>query len=97
MLKNMNKFIRHFGSNKYETFTKIWMNRLMWFFCAWVTCSYVLAFLGKDNIALGLSKIVVTAGIGGFASYMAKSYFETKEQEKNKIKSKNNKEEEGVE
>ena len=69
-----------------KTFTKIWISRLLWFSCAWISCSYVLAFLDKGNIAIALSKVVVTVAIGGFLGYMCKSFFETKEAEKIKHK-----------
>ena len=44
--------------------------------------SYVLAFLGKTEIAENLSMTVVTAIIGTVITYCIKSFKETKEAEK---------------
>ena len=44
--------------------------------------SYVLAFLGKTEIAENLSMTVVTAIIGTVITYCIKSFKETKEEEK---------------
>ena len=46
---------------------------------AWVWCSYILAFLGKTDIAEGLSKVAVTEIIGVVLVYCAKSLFEKRE------------------
>ena len=44
--------------------------------------SYILAFLGKDNIAETLSVAVVTEVIGVLAVYMVRAYFDTKSEKK---------------
>lgn len=44
--------------------------------------SYVLAFLGKTEIAENLSMTVVTAIVGTVVTYCIKSFKETKEAEK---------------
>lgn len=44
--------------------------------------SYLLAFLGKTEIAENLSMTVVTAIIGTVVTYCIKSFKETKEEEK---------------
>ena len=42
----------------------------------WVWCSYILAFLGKTQIAEELSKIAITEIIGVMFVYCVKSLFE---------------------
>ena len=46
---------------------------------AWVWCSYALAFLGKTDIAEGLSKVAVTEMVGVVLVYCLKSLFEKRE------------------
>lgn len=65
-------------SNSKPTFSKLWMNRLLWCCCLWITFSYLLAYLGYVEIAQGLSQTACTVIIGTMAPYFAKSYFETK-------------------
>jgi uncharacterized membrane protein len=43
---------------------------------AWVWCSYLLAYLGRDEIAEGLSKAAVTEIIGVVLVYALKSLAE---------------------
>ena len=43
---------------------------------------YVLAFLGRENTLEELSKIIVVEIVGVFFVYCLKSYFETKEEYK---------------
>jgi len=43
---------------------------------AWIWCSYWLAYLGKDEIAEALSKVVATEILGVFALYAIKALFE---------------------
>lgn len=45
----------------------------------WVWCSYLLAFLGREDIAESLSKAAVTEIIGVVVVYAWKSLFEKKE------------------
>lgn len=45
----------------------------------WVWCSYALAFLGKHDIAEGLSKVAVTEIVGVVLVYCVKSLFEKRE------------------
>lgn len=44
---------------------------------------FILAFLGKENIAETLGITVATEIVGVFAVYCLKSFFETKEERKN--------------
>ena len=43
---------------------------------AWVWCSYLLAYLGRTQIAESLSKIAITEIIGVIIIYCLKSLFE---------------------
>ena len=54
-------------------------------FAVWVTLSYILAFLGQVEIAQDLSSQVVIVGIATVLGYMLKAFFETREEEKNKL------------
>lgn len=47
--------------------------------------SYILAFLGKEQIADGLSQTVATVIIGTVLGYLIKSYSETKQIKKNEL------------
>lgn len=68
------------------TFTKTWINRLMWLFVIWISLTYVLAFMGRESIVETLSQDVMTGGVVLFAGYMLKAFFETYSEEKNKYK-----------
>ena len=61
-----------------NTFTKKWVSRLMTASIVWISFSYILAFLGKIDVAEELSKTVVTGIIFVMLPYFAKSLFETK-------------------
>lgn len=68
------------------TFTKKWINRLMWFSVSWITLSYILAFCGKESIAESLSQTVANVIVSVFVAYLCKSFFETYSEEHNKLK-----------
>jgi hypothetical protein len=51
---------------------------------------FILAFLGKDNIAETLGGLIVTEIIGVFLVYCVKSFFETKEAEKIRLQEQQN-------
>ena len=74
-----------------NTFTKKWVSRLLWFGCLWITLSYVLAFLGKDQIAESLSQTVATVIIATILGYLCKAFFETREEERLKYQREQNK------
>lgn len=42
----------------------------------WIWCSYILAFLGREQIAENLSQVAVTTIIGTFLCYCLKSTVE---------------------
>ena len=44
--------------------------------CLWVWCSYLLAYLGRTEIAESLSKVAITEIIGVVLIYCVKSLFE---------------------
>lgn len=46
---------------------------------------FVLAYLGRENIAENLGALLITEIIGVFLVYCLKSFFETKEEKKNEI------------
>lgn len=59
------------------TFTKVWTGRLLWCGIVWITWSYVLATMGKADIAESLSSQVVQVVIGVTLGYMVKAFLDT--------------------
>lgn len=81
------------------TFTKKWVNRLMWFGCIWITWSYILATFNKVSIAEALSETVAKVIIATILGYMCKAFFETYSEKKNELKEKElelDKDEDGI-
>ena len=74
--------------SNFKTFTKEWVSRLMYIAVFDIQLSYVLAFIGREQIAETLSITVVTEIIGVMAVYFAKSFFETKESERIRLQEK---------
>ena len=70
------------------TFTKKWVNRLLWFGVIWITWSYILASFGKVSIAESLSQTVAEVIIATMLGYLAKAFFETYSEKKNELKEK---------
>ncbi len=68
--------------SNFKTFTKKWVGRLMYIAVIDLQLSYMLAFLGREQIAETLSQTVVVEIIGVMLGYFGKSYFETREAEK---------------
>lgn len=68
-----------------KTFTKRAVKAILLIALVDLQLSYVLAFLGREQIAETLSGDICKVIIGTIVGYLAKSYFETKEEEKNKI------------
>ena len=66
-----------------RTSLKTTTKRALWFCLGngvgWVWCSYVLAFLGRTEIAESLSRTAVTEIIGVVLLYCVKSLFEKRE------------------
>lgn len=71
-----------------QTFTKKWVNRLLWFGVTWITWSYILASFGKESIAETLSQTVAEVIIATLLGYLCKAFFETFSQKKNELKEK---------
>lgn len=68
------------------TFSKKWVNRLMWIAVIDLQLSYVLAFLDKMEIAQQLSIAIVTEIIGVMLGYFTKAFFGKREEENMKFK-----------
>ena len=64
-----------------KTVTQKWLDRLLWFGCICISLSYVLAFMGKEQIAESLSQTIATVIISTILGYFCKSFFETREEE----------------
>jgi hypothetical protein len=76
-------------NDKYiQTFTKKWVGRLLWFGCIWITWSYILATLGKTDIAEALSQTVAQVIIATTIGYLTKAFFETYSEKRNELKEK---------
>ena len=67
------------------TFSKIWVNRLLWVALFDIQLPFLLAFLGREQIAETLAITIVGEIIGIMIPYFTKSFFETKEEENNKL------------
>lgn len=66
----------------FRTFSKKWVEKLMYIALIDLQLSYLLAFLGKEQIAEELSKTVVIEIIGVMLGYFRKSFLETRESER---------------
>lgn len=60
-----------------NTFTKIAITAILFFALLDLQLTYVLAFMGKDQIAESLSSDIATTIVGVMAGYFLKSLFET--------------------
>ncbi len=65
-----------------RTYTKKMMGRIIGVALADIQFPFVLALLGREQIAETLGGLIVTEIIGVFLVYCAKSFFETREEEK---------------
>lgn len=70
---------------KYHTYTKKMMNRIINTALLDMQFPFVLALLGREQIAETLGGLIVTEIVGVFLVYCIKSFFETKEAEKIRI------------
>lgn len=68
-----------------NTFTKKMMTRIINVALFDMQLPFLLALLGKEQIAETLGGLIVTEIIGVFLAYCTKSFFETKEEEKMKM------------
>lgn len=70
---------------RYHTYTKKMMTRIINVALIDMQFPFLLALLGRDQIAETLGGLIVTEIIGVFLVYCAKSYFETKEEQRVRI------------
>jgi hypothetical protein len=75
------------------TFTKRLVILILWLSIVWVTWSYILATIavikyGESSVVESLSERIVEALIATILGYLCKAYFETKNEEKNRIQEK---------
>ena len=68
--------------NRTVTFTKTAVKWILVLSLLDLQLSYILAFLGRVEIAEDLSSTVATAVIGVMLGYFMKSFFETREEKK---------------
>jgi uncharacterized membrane-anchored protein len=86
--KNETKESKKKEKNKpqlFETFTKLWVSILLIFAIIDLQLSYILAYLGRDQIAESLSVAVVTEVIGVSAVYMIRAHFDTKSEKSTEL------------
>lgn len=70
---------------RYHTYTKKMMTRIINAALIDMQFPFLLALLGREQIAETLGGLIVTEIIGVFLVYCAKSYFETKEEQRVRI------------
>lgn len=85
-MNDLKKLTKSYIKKYNWSFTKYWVDIILTCSCIWITLSYILAFLGKENIAESLSATVATVIVGTVVPYFIKSFLETYNEEKNKIK-----------
>lgn len=74
--------MRKRGKQKFRTFTKRAVKAILFIALLDLQLSYLLAFLGREQIAENLSSDITKVIIGTILGYLAKAFFETKEAEK---------------
>lgn len=72
-------------NSKNTTYTKRMMNGIVTAALIDMQFPFILALLGRDQIAETMGGLIVTELIGVFLVYCLKSFFETRESEKNRI------------
>lgn len=63
---------------KFVTFTKTWVPFILINAVIWVYLSYILAYLGREQIAENLSTQAIVSIISTISVYLIKSYLEKK-------------------
>ena len=76
----MKKFKDIFQFSK-QTFTKKWVGAIIAVALFDLQLTYILAFLGREQIAETLSGDICKVVIGTMLGYLAKAFFETREEE----------------
>ena len=71
---------------RYHTYTKKMMDRIITVALVDMQFPFLLALLGREQIAETLGGLIVTEIVGVFLVYCAKSFFETKEEQRVRIK-----------
>lgn len=69
----------------FETFSKLWVSVLMIAAIVDLNLSYVLAFLGREQIAETLSIAIVTEIIGVMAIYLIRAFLDSHYEAKDKL------------
>lgn len=77
-----------------RTYTKNMMNRIITVALVDMQFPFILALLGREQIAETMGGLIVTEIVGVFLIYCAKSFFETRESEKIRIQEKQMEDEE---
>ena len=72
-------------NSRQNTYTKKMLNRIITVALLDMQFPFLLALLGKQDIAETMGGLIVTEIIGVFLVYCAKSFFETKESEKTRL------------
>ncbi len=72
-------------SSYQNTYTKKMMNRIITVALIDMQFPFLLALIGRQEIAETLGGLIVTEIIGVFLVYCVKSFFETKESEKTRL------------
>lgn len=73
---------------RHPTYTKQMMSRIINIALLDMQLPFILALIGRPEIAETLGGIIVTEVIGVFLVYCAKSFFETREEENIRLKEK---------
>ncbi|MBD5515349.1 MAG: hypothetical protein HDR06_12120 [Lachnospiraceae bacterium] len=71
---------------RYHTYTKKMMTRIINVALVDMQFPFLLALLGRDQIAETMGGLIVTEIVGAFLVYSVKSYFETKEEQRVRLK-----------
>ena len=79
---------RRKNTNLFETFTKIWVSILLIAALIDLQFTYVLALLGRVQIAETLSIAIVTEILGVSIAYFVRAYFDSKSKGKQDIEMK---------
>ncbi len=79
---------REMNERKLKTFTKRAVKAILFIALLDLQLSYALAFLGREQIAENLSSDITKVIIGTILGYLAKSFFETREEEWIKLQKK---------
>ena len=74
--------------SKHKTYTKRKMDLILNVALIDMQFPFILAFMGRENIAETMGQLIIAEIVGVFLVYCMKSFFETKESEKVRIEEK---------